>query len=78
MVLQAKVLTGLLDNGSDLGIVPLVDPREEMVGGLVVECTCDQCPEPAVSGIVLSCSHLHLSPLVYRCWGGGGGGGAVE
>ena len=37
-----------------------------MVSGLVVKGTSKYCPEPAVSGIVLSCCHLHLSPSVNK------------
>lgn len=67
MILQSKFLASLPDNGSYLGIVSLVDSREEVVGGLVIESSSGKCPEPAISGIVLSCSHLHLSPDVEEC-----------
>ena len=62
MILQTKLLTGLFHDGCYLGVVPLINPGEEVVGGLVVESPSGKRPEPAVSGVVLSCGHLHLSP----------------
>ena len=63
MVVKTKLLAGLLEDGSDEGIVTLVHSREEVVGGLMVESSSDHCPEPAVCGIVLSGCHLQLCPV---------------
>ena len=58
VVLDPKFLTSLAHYGSDEGIVGLDDAREEVVCGLVVECSCEHVPEPAVCGIVLSRGNL--------------------
>ena len=63
---DAKLLTGLSDYGGDERVVGLDHTREEMVSGLVVEGSSEDIPEPAVSGIVLSGGHLHLSPVRER------------
>jgi len=62
VVLDTKLLAGLSDNGRDEGVVRLNDAREEMVGCLVVECSSEDGPEPAVCGIVLRCGHLQFRP----------------
>ncbi len=62
VVLDTKLLAGLPDNGRDEGVVRLNDAREEMVGRLVVECSSEDAPEPAVCGVVQCCGHLHLCP----------------
>ncbi len=62
VVLDTKLLTGLPDNGRDEGVVRLNDAREEMVGRLVVECSSEDGPEPAIRGVVLRCGHLQLRP----------------
>ena len=62
VVLDPKLLTGLFDDGGYLGVVWLYDPWEQVVSGLMVESSSAHVPEPAVSGIVLCCSNLHLSP----------------
>ena len=62
MILESKLLTGLLKDRCYLGVVRLNHSGEEMVCGLMVECSSEDGPEPAVGGIVLCGSHLHLSP----------------
>ena len=59
---DSKLLAGLSDYGGDEGVVGLDDPREEVVGGLVVEGSSEDVTEPAVCGVVLSGGHLHLCP----------------
>ena len=59
---ETKLPTGLLDNGGDDRVVTLVDPREQVVAGLVVQSSCEQSPEPTVCGVVLCGGHLHLCP----------------
>ena len=63
MVPEAKLPTGLLQYGSDEGVVCLDHSREEVVGGLVVQGSSEHTPEPAVRGIVLRGRHLHLRPV---------------
>ena len=63
---ETKLLAGLLEDGGYDGVVALVDPREQVVGRLVVQSSCEHSPEPTVCGIVLRGSHLHLCP-VYIC-----------
>lgn len=65
---DSEFLAGLLDDGGDEGVVSLDDSGEEMVSGLVVQSSCEDVPEPTVSGVVLCGGHLHLRP-----WGGGNG-----
>ena len=66
MIFQPEFFTRLLHNRRYLHIVRLNNSREQMVGGLVVEGSSKYCPEPAVSGIVLSCSYLQLSPGISK------------
>ena len=66
MVPEAKLPTGLLQYGSDEGVVGLDHSREEVVGGLVVQGSSEHTPEPAVRGIVLRGRHLHLRPVRVR------------
>ena len=70
VVLDAVVFAGLLHNGSDLWVVGLDDPGEEMVSGLVVQSTCEHCPKPAPCGVVLCRGNLKLRPTCskYRTW----------
>ena len=77
---DTKLLAGLAYDGCDEGVVGLDDSGEEVVGGLVVEGSCEHVPEPTVGGVVLCRGHLHLRPggvcvCVCVCGGGGGGGG---
>ena len=60
---ETKILAGLLEDGGYDGVVALVDPREQVVGRLVVQSSCEHSPEPTVCGIVLRGSHLHLCPV---------------
>lgn len=62
VILDAELLTGPTYNGSDEGVVSLDDAGEQVVGGLVVEGTRKDVPEPAVCCIVLCGGHLQLSP----------------
>ena len=62
VVLNAVLLAGLFHNGSDLEVVGLDDPGEEMVGGLVVQGTCENRPKPAPCGVVLCRGNLKLCP----------------
>ena len=62
VVLDAEVSAGLLHNGSDLGVVGLDDPREQVVGGLVIQGAREHGPEPTASSIVLRGGYLKLSP----------------
>ncbi len=57
-----EILAGLCNNRSYLWVVGLNDPGEEVVGGLMVECSSEHSPEPTVGSIVLRGSYLHLSP----------------
>lgn len=62
-----KLLTRLSDDGSNERVVRLNDPREEVVGCLMIEGSSEHVPEPAVSGIVLCGGHLHLCPVCVVC-----------
>ena len=62
MVLESKLFASLFKNRCYLGVVRLNHSGEEMVCGLMVECSSEDGPEPAVGGVVLCGSHLHLSP----------------
>ncbi len=62
VVFDTIFLTGLLYDGSDFRVVGLDDPRKEMMGGLVVESTRKDRPEPATSGVVLRRGNLKLCP----------------
>ena len=58
---ETKLLAGLLEDGGYDGVVALVDPREQVVGSLVVQSSCEHSPEPTVC-VVLCGRHLHLCP----------------
>ena len=62
VILHSKLLTCLPDDGCDERVVCLVDPREQVMCGLVIESTSDHRPKPTVCSIVLRGSHLHLCP----------------
>ena len=64
VVFDPILLARLLHDGGDSGVVGLDDAREEMVGGLVVQCSREHGPEPAAGGIVLSCGYLQLCPEI--------------
>ena len=71
IVLDTKLLTGLSDDGRDIGIVRLDYPGKEMVGYLVVECTCNKTPKPVVGRVILCGNYLHLCPAGRRqAWEG--------
>lgn len=62
VVLDPKLLTGLLYNGGDLGVMGLDDAREQVMSSLMVEGTSEHCPEPATCSVVLGCGYLQLGP----------------
>lgn len=62
VVLDAKLLAGLADNGCDERVVRLDHTGEEVVGGLVVESTRKHIPEPTVCCVILRGGHLHFGP----------------
>ena len=66
VVLDPVLPAGLLHDGRDLGVVGLDDPGEEVVCGLMVEGSSEDCPEPAPCGIVLSGGYLQLSPAASK------------
>ena len=63
VVVETKLPTRVPDNGGDDRVVALVHPREQMVGCLVVQSSCEHCPEPTVCCIVLCGCHLHFCPV---------------
>ena len=63
MVRNSELLTCLSDYGCDERIVCLYDSRKEMVGGLMVESSGEDIPEPTVCGVVLRSGYLHLRPV---------------
>jgi hypothetical protein len=74
---DAELLACLADYGGDEWVMCLDDSGEEVVGGLVVQSSGEDVPEPTVSGVVLRRGHLHLRPLrecvcVCVCVGEGG------
>ena len=64
VVLDTKLLAGLLHDGSDARVMGLDDPGEEVVCDLMIEGTSEYCPEPVPCGIVLGCGNLQLRPKV--------------
>ena len=62
VVLDSKLLTRLPHDGCDLTIVGLDYAREQVVCGLVVQCSSEHGPEPAIGSVVLCGSNLKLCP----------------
>ena len=76
---DAELLARLADYGGDEWVMCLDDSGEEVVGGLVVQSSGEDVPEPTVSGVILRRAHLHLRPLrVCVCGRREEGGGRRE
>ena len=69
---DAELLARLADYGGDEWVMCLDDSGEEVVGGLVVQSSGEDVPEPTVSGVILRRAHLHLRPLRVGVYVGGG------